>query len=384
EEDTALADGMFNQIVSATAKHRHLSVDDIRAIIDRAPLSAQDGLKAHLLDRLEYEDQFDHRVRNYRGERHELVEYRSYARPTIFSSFSRAPRIAVIYGVGAIDRGQGGYDPILSPGSNAMGSDEMVKAFKDAREDSGVRAVVLRVNSPGGSVIASELIRRAAELCAKKKPVVVSMSGYAASGGYWISTPAAKIFAEPGTLTGSIGVLGGKFNVAGAMSGLGINSGAVTRGANAEMYDSFTDFTPRQQDIFRNRVLGDTYQRFVSLVAASRHLTVQRVDQIAQGRVWTGEEAAQNKLVDQIGGFDAALREAKVLSKIPASQSVKIEELPESPGLLATLFGSQILSRTAAEWRPPRTFAPILWMVQQTLLHRRVLGQVYCPLVPVM
>ncbi len=139
-------------------------------------------------------------------------------------------QIAVIYGTGEIERGKGGYDPLLSPDGTSMGADTMAEAFKAAREDDAVRAVVFRINSPGGSVVASELIRRQVELTARKKPVIVSMSGYAASGGYWVATPAGKIFADAGTLTGSIGVLGGKFNFAPASAKLGVNTNAVTRG----------------------------------------------------------------------------------------------------------------------------------------------------------
>ncbi|MGH7917336.1 MAG: signal peptide peptidase SppA [Candidatus Binataceae bacterium] len=380
EEDNAMVDDMFNQIVATVAQHRHLTSAVVKALIDRAPLTAQDGLKAHLLDRLEYEDQFDARMKNYRGEHHALVDYADYAQPTIYSSWGGGPHIAVIYGVGAIQRGRGGFDPILSPGGEAMGSDEMVKAFNRARDDDGVRAVIFRVNSPGGSVIASELIRRAVANCAKKKPVVVSMGAYAASGGYWISTPAARIVAEPGTLTGSIGVLGGKFNVAGALQALGINNGGIARGANATMFDAFTDFTPQQQEIFKNQILGDTYQQFVAIVAKSRHLPIEKVDQIAQGRVWMGDQALPLKLVDQLGDFNTALLEAKALAKIPANQKVRIEELPHRPGIIAQVLGAQVIDRASAPW--PRTLTPLLRVVGRVLLRSRMRGEVYCPLVP--
>ncbi|MGH8010906.1 MAG: signal peptide peptidase SppA [Candidatus Binataceae bacterium] len=380
EEDTSMVDNIFNQIVATIARHRHLTPAAVTALINRAPLTAEDGLKAHLLDRLEYEDQFDARIKNYRGEHHELVDYADYAQPTIYSSWGGGPRVAVIYGVGAIQRGSGGFDPILSPGGEAMGSDEMVKAFNQARDDSGVRAVIFRVNSPGGSVIASELIRRAAANCAKKKPMVVSMGAYGASGGYWISTPAAKIIADPGTLTGSIGVLGGKFNVAGALQALGINNGAVSRGANATMFDSFTDFTLQQQEMFKNQILGDTYQQFVSIVAKSRHIPVEKVDQIAQGRVWMGNQALPIKLVDKLGDFNAALVEVKALAKIPAKQRVRIEELPHRPGIIGQLLGAQVIDRASAPW--PRTLAPLLRDVGRVLIRPEMRGEVYCPLVP--
>jgi protease IV len=382
EEDEALMGDMFDQIVTQSAANRHLAADQMRAIVDRAPFTASEGLKSHLLDRLEYEDQFDERVKKYRGEHHETIEASSYMRSSR-PRFGGRNKIAVIYGLGAIQRGAGGFDPILSPGSTAMGSDDMVKAFKDAREDDGVRAVVFRVNSPGGSVIASELIRRAVELTAAKKPVVVSMSGYAASGGYWVSTPAAAIISDPGTITGSIGVLGGKFNVAGAAGALGINTGAISHGANALMFDSFSDFTPAQEKIFREQLLGGTYQYFLELVAKQRHLTVGQVNDVAQGRVWTGDQALKVKLVDKLGGLTDAIDQAKMLAKLDARSHPQIEELPEQAGVFSKLMSGQI-SGAVAQWQPPHALEQLLWMVSEVLTQRAELGQVYCPTTPIM
>jgi protease IV len=382
EEDEALMGDMFDQIVTQSAANRHLAADQMRAIVDRAPFTASEGLKSHLLDRLEYEDQFDERVKKYRGEHHETIDASSYMRSSR-PRFGGRNKIAVIYGLGAIQRGAGGFDPILSPGSSAMGSDDMVKAFKDAREDDGVRAVVFRVNSPGGSVIASELIRRAVELTAAKKPVVVSMSGYAASGGYWVSTPAAAIISDPGTITGSIGVLGGKFNVAGAAGALGINTGAISHGANALMFDSFSDFTPAQEKIFREQLLGGTYQYFLELVAKQRHLTVGQVNDVAQGRVWTGDQALKVKLVDKLGGLTDAIDQAKMLAKIDARSHPQIEELPEQAGVFSKLMSGQI-SGAVAQWQPPHALEQLLWMVSEVLTQRAELGQVYCPVTPIM
>jgi protease-4 len=298
-------------------------------------------------------------------------------------SFGGRNKIAVIYGVGAIQRGAGGFDPILSPGSSAMGSDDMVKAFKDAREDDGVRAVVFRIDSPGGSVIASELIRRAVELTAAKKPVVVSMSGYAASGGYWVSTPAAAIISDPGTITGSIGVLGGKFNVSGAAGALGINSGAISHGANALMFDSFSDFTPAQEKIFRDQLLGGTYQYFLQLVSKQRHLTVAQVNDVAQGRVWMGDQALKVKLVDKLGGLTDAIDQAKMLAKIDPRVHAQLEELPEETGFFGKLMSGQITG-AVAQWQPPRALEPLLWLVREALTRHAELGEVYCPVRPIM
>src|SRR6266851_3424173 len=368
-EDDALVGDIFDQIVVQTAAHRHL---------------APDGLKARLLDRLEYEDQFDDRIKHYRGEHHEVVGFQSYAREKVLPLHAPGDKIAVIYGLGANQRGGGGFDPLLSPDSNAMGSDEITKALKDAREDSRVRAVVFRVNSPGGSVIASELIRHEVELTAAKKPVVVSMSGYAASGGYWVSTPAARIYAEPGTITGSIGVLGGKFNISGAATALGVNTGLVARGANASMFYAFTDFTPEQAQIFRDQILGDTYKYFLKIVAKNRRMTVDQVNDVAQGRVWTGEQALKIKLVDKLGGLQEALAEAKALAKLGPQAKVQIEELPGQVGVLGRLLGGGESYAVADMWRPPRALQPLIWMMGESLGRHAALGEAYCPLMPVM
>lgn len=378
EEDQAVVGSIFDQLVNQTAEYRHLEPADIRSIINNAPLNASQSLKARLVDRLEYEDQFMDRVRHYRGERHELIDADSYVGPGEFS-LNRHPKVAVIYGVGAITRGEGGYDPILSPGGESMGSDEMVEAFKRARDDDSIRAVVFRIDSPGGSVIASELIRREVELCAHRKPVVVSMGAYAASGGFWIATPAQRTFADPGTITGSIGVLGGKFDIAAGASAIGVNNGAVQHGDNADMFDEFTDFTPEQAKLFHDRILGDTYSYFLSLVAKQRHMTVEQVDGLAQGRVWTGVQAVQVKLIDHLGGIEAALSEAKLLAKLNPQQPVEVVELPEQVSALARLLSGKVYGQ---EWRPPRVLAPLITAMQEALARQAASGQAYCPVAP--
>ncbi len=283
EEDEALVGAMFDQIVGQTAKERGINVEQMRAIVDQAPLNAGLSLKTHMVERLEYDDQFTDRIKHHGGGKHRMVDFTDYVHPSMLSGFGSQDQIALIYCDGEIVRGQA--EGIGLTGTEMAASDDMDEAFKIARDNDSIRAVILRVDSPGGSVIASELIRHAAELTAHKKPIIVSMSGYAASGGYWVSTPASLIFAEPGTITGSIGVLGGKFNLGPAAQKIYLNSGAVTRGANVEMFDEFTDFTPRQMKIFQDQLLGDTYQKFLKVVADSRHMSVQDVNAIAQGRV---------------------------------------------------------------------------------------------------
>ncbi len=339
EEDTALVESLFNQLVDAVATYRHLSADSVRALIDRAPLDAKTALSSKLVDRLEYEDQFLDRIRHYNGKKRKLVNYIDYARPSLLPTLKPVDRIAVIYGSGEIDRVGGGVDPLGQVGGT-LDTRTMSEAFRQVRKDDTIKAVIFRINSPGGSVIASELIRREVEITARKKPIVVTMSSLGASGAYWVATAANKIFAEPATITGSIGVLAGKFNIAPAAAKVGVNSEAISRGKNITLFDEFTDFSAEQQQMLRGVLLQNIYDEFVTRVAESRKLPVEQVQQIAQGRVWTGEQAFKLKLVDSLGGFDAALREAKAEAKIPADHEVELVELPAQPGFVSQLFGT--------------------------------------------
>jgi len=377
EEDESLVESFYQQLVSQIAAQRHLDAAAVRAIVDRAPLDAPGALKARLVDKLEYEDEFSDRIKHRGGNDHAVLEYADYERPRMLPRLSHPDKIAVIYGTGEIDRGSGGFDPLLSPGGTSMGSDTMADAFKEAREDDAVRAVIFRINSPGGSVIASELIRRQVELTARKKPVVVSMSSYAASGGYWVATAAKKIIADPGTVTGSIGVLGGKFNLAESAAKLGVTTDAVARGQNVTIFDQFTDFTPEQRKLLHDQLLGDVYQDFVKRVSDSRHLTIEQVDKIAQGRVWSGEQAIGIKLVDALGDFDAALKEAKAEAKLPVEKPVRIEELPEQPGLIEQLLGG-LSARAEFASISARLLAPWWPLLRAELARRGTLPALYC------
>jgi protease IV len=382
EEDQGLAGSLYDQIVAAIGAERKLGPDAIKALIDRAPLNADDGLKARLVDRLEYEDEFSERVKNHGGSSHKVIEYTNYARASLFSNLSGGDQIAVIYGEGEIQRGGEGFDPFSTPDSTSMTSDDMTEALKSAREDDDVRAVILRVDSPGGSMLASELIGREVELTAKKKPVVVSMSGYAASGGYLVSIPAAKIIAEPGTITGSIGVLGGKFNVSPAMQKIYANTDAVSLGANVGMFDMWTDFTPAQSRQFQDEILRD-YQHFLKLVADGRHITVEQADAVAQGRVWTGEQAIKFKLVDSLGGLDDAMAAAKGLARLAPDQPVGIIELPAQPGLLQSLSGGKMAASLTQ--RPTlRIVEPVIELIRAALSGHAIFSAAYCPVVPML
>ena len=242
-----------------------------------------------------------------------------YARVTPASlGLNKGPRIAVVYASGAIVDGRGGNDPL---NGSSIGSDTLVDAIRTARKDSAVRAIVLRVDSPGGSASASDAIWHELMLARQEKPdrpLIVSMSDLAASGGYYIAMPAEAIVAEPSTLTGSIGIFGGKLVMGGAYEKLGAHIESTSIGRNAEMGSPVRPFNASELQKIEGE-LRAFYTDFVRKAAESRHTTPDQIDRLAQGRVWTGRQAKDNGLVDELGGLDRAVAIAKERAKIPAA-----------------------------------------------------------------
>jgi protease-4 len=221
----------------------------------------------------------------------------------------------------------GGGDNSLI-GSSVMSADAVTRAFRMARSDKSVRAILFRIDSPGGSAVAAETIWKAVERTrAAGKPVIVSMGDVAGSGGYYIAAPATKIVAEPATLTGSIGVVAGKIAFGGLLKKLGGNSDSVQIGANAGMFSLMQDFTPSERERL-NAVLDSIYATFKERVAAGRKLDAGAVEAVAKGRVWTGEDAKARGLVDVLGGFDTALALAKEAAGIAANEDVTLKLYP--------------------------------------------------------
>jgi protease-4 len=325
----AVLDGYFRQLVDGVAAARHLEPDAVRALVDRAPLSAEEALAAHLVDQLEYPDQFEKRLGDLAGEedppRASLADYA--ARHGETSGFGR--RVVVLFVAGTIVRGGGGID--AWSGASYIGSRTLSEELRRLTEDDGVAAVVLRIDSPGGSALASDLILRRVQLLAERKPVVVSMSDLAASGGYYIAARASRIVAEAGTLTGSIGVVTGKLATARFQQDkLGITHDVLARGAHAGIYSPLAPFDDAQRELVAARV-DDVYRRFLAAVAAGRSLPVERVRALAQGRVWTGEDASTRGLVDELGGFEAALAAARSAAGLPAgSGAVELRPRPRT------------------------------------------------------
>ena len=322
EMSRSLNRDLYDQLVEAIALGRGRSVEDIRNAIDQGPFLPEDAVAAGLVDAVAYDDQIDDAppvqgTRRYDGD--------NYVSST--SSFSRGSRIALLYAVGTIASGQSSFD-----GGAVIGSDTFVDWVRKVRADSSIRAIVIRIDSPGGSAIASEVIWRELMLTREVKPVIVSMGDLAASGGYYMAVPAHAIVAQPGTLTGSIGVVTGKYVVGGALDKLGVGTGAVSDGQFAEIYSPFRPFSQAERAKVEEQMQA-TYDLFVRRVADGRQSTPADVDAIAQGRVWTGRQARELGLVDELGGLTRAVELAAEHAKFGPDETVQLVVYPPKRGL---------------------------------------------------
>jgi protease IV len=327
EASEAMTRDLYEQLVRAIADGRKKSEADVRALIDEGPFSPDEALRLGLVDDLAYEDQIDDKAK-LAGGRIARLESEDYARVSLRSlGLNRGPRIAVIYATGVISSGRGGYDPLSGV---VMGSETVNKHIRDARADPSVRAIVLRIDSPGGSATASDAIWRELVITRdekKDRPLVVSMSDLAASGGYWMAMAAPYIVAQPGTLTGSIGVITGKFVTGGLYTKLGANIESISFGKHAEIASPARPFNDAERQKIE-ALMQDTYDEFVEKAAAARHMPPEKLDAVAQGRVWTGRQAKAIGLVDELGGLDRAIAAAKQRAKIAAGSDVEIVVYP--------------------------------------------------------
>lgn len=324
EQMTVLLNSVWSTIVEDIAKSRKLSIAQLNAIANTLGARTPDlALANKLVDKIAYEDEYHDMIRAKlkldKKEKYDIVSITDYAKTaaSTVEDYSKKDIIAVIYAQGEIAGGEGDV--------NVIGEGSIKRSLQEARENDDVKAIVLRVNSPGGSALTSELIWREIEITKKTKPVVVSMGNYAASGGYYISANADRIFAEPNTITGSIGVFGMLPNMNQLGKNIGINAEQVKTHENASGYSVFE---PMDEN-FKGFVLESiekTYATFLKRVADGRKMTTEQVDAIAQGRVWTGVDAQKLGLVDEIGGLDAAIKYAAKLGK---TTSYRTENFPE-------------------------------------------------------
>ena len=335
---------LYEQLVRGIAESRRKGVEDVRALLDQGPFVAEAAHQAGLVDGLAYFDQLDDRVAALKSDSDEdTIDAAEYQRTSPREAgIEPQSRVAVLYATGIITSGRSLYDPVNGA---VVGSDTIVEQIQRIREDDSIRAVILRIDSPGGSSVASDVIWRELMItrdARPSRPLIASMSDVAASGGYYIAMPAHAIVAEPGTLTGSIGIYGGKFVVDGTLDKLGVATGTIRSGRNADIYSPFAPFSPEQ----RTRLMGyldSFYDGFIRKAAASRKTTPERIDAIAQGRVWTGQQARERGLVDALGGLDAAVALAKQRAGIPADEDVELVVYPTRRNVfeaLAEQFGS--------------------------------------------
>jgi protease-4 len=335
EEVEALLGSVAGQIARGIAQGRKLSEPEVRAAIDRGPLLAAEAVEAKLIDRLGYRDEIMAHARARAGSGAEFLSLASYLDRAGHPHHEGAT-IALIYGTGLVVRGGGAANPLS--GSNVMAASEMTRAFRAAVRDPSVRAILFRVDSPGGSAVASETIWREVVFARERgKPVVVSMGDVAGSGGYYVAAAADKIVAEPATLTGSIGVLAGKLVVADLLKKVGVSTDSAQIGANAAMFSPTENFSARAHSRLE-AFLDETYKGFKDHVATGRHMSPEEVEAVAKGRVWSGEDAKARGLVDELGGYQAAIRLAKEAAKLPPEAPFKLTVFPREEGPAELLY----------------------------------------------
>jgi protease-4 len=313
-----------------------MSTNDVRALIDRGPFLADEALQAKLVDKLAYRDAAYDDIHKQAGPHAKLLYLSKYL-DRAGSPYDEGATVALIYGVGGIRRGKSGYDPVFQEVS--MGADTVAAAFRAAAADKSVKAILFRIDSGGGSYVASDAIWRETVRAKKAgKPIIVSMGGVAGSGGYFIALPADKIVAQPATLTGSIGVIAGKMLTTNFWGKLGISWDEVHTSSNAMAFTGLQDFTPEQWARFETW-LDRVYDDFTTKVAEGRKLPRAKVLEIAKGRVWTGEDAKALGLVDELGGFPAALKLVREAAKLPADAKIKLKLFPRPRSPIERLLG---------------------------------------------
>ncbi|HYW70672.1 MAG TPA: signal peptide peptidase SppA [Pyrinomonadaceae bacterium] len=335
----SMVDDLYGRYVEGIAASRKKSVDDVKTLIDNAPYSAAQAKENGLIDGALYRDDVEKELKKRLGygENDQLHiarggDYKQITQESL--GLNKGEKIAVVYAAGDIVSGKSSFG---GNGEETIGSDSLVKVLNEAREDKGIKAIVLRIDSPGGSGLASDIIWRAIEAAKAKKPVVVSMSDVAASGGYYIACNANKIVAEPSTITGSIGVVGGKPVVKGFYDWIGVSNEYVMRGKNAGMFRETEKFNDAERAKFEE-FLRNTYEDFITKVGKGRSKDKTYIDSIGQGRVWTGAQGKDKGLVDEYGGLDKAIEIAKELANISGDKSIQRVIMPQPPSFLEQLI----------------------------------------------
>ncbi len=335
EEMESIYADLFGQYVAAAAKARGLTEERFRALVDRGFFQGPKAKEAGLVDDCLYEDEIESLL-GRDGRPLGRVRFDDYTkvRPASVGLETGRNKVALIYAVGTIMTGES-LPPVL-------GASTVARWIRTARRDTSVKAIVLRVDSPGGSSVGSDVVWREVALARKAKPVVVSMSDVAGSGGYWIATPATRIVAQPQTLTGSIGVLAGKFSVDGLLEKLGVTSEKIVFGEKADVFSPFRPLTADERQVLKEEILW-TYEQFLARTAEGRGLTRDEVHAAGRGRVWTGRQAKELGLVDELGGLTMALGLAKKEAGIDADEDVRLDVWPRKRSFWQSLFSRPAL-----------------------------------------
>ena len=353
-EMEAILDDYYRQMVEIIANQRKLSVEQVKQAIDAGPHSARSAHRLGLIDRVAYEDELPALFKQ-NDATVEVKITKDYAKKKVDTNFDGftgmiklmnlmmgidpsarsgyGPKIAVIHATGVIMPGRSSTDMF---GNEVLGAETLIKAVREAEKDAKVKAIVLRVDSPGGSALASDLMWRSLEQV--KKPFVVSMGNVAASGGYYISMGADRIFAEPGTLTGSIGVVGGKLALNGLFKKVGITTSVIARGKNSGVMSPTEKYTPGEREAMM-ALFHEIYDQFTRKAAQGRNMPVEKLEPLARGRVYTGAMAQKIGLVDELGTLEDAVAYAKQLAKIRDDTEIERLLLPKPLSPFEQLFG---------------------------------------------
>ena len=358
----AVLDEYWARFTGGIAESRKKSIEDIAGLIDNAPYNARQAKDLGLIDDAIYQEQVYEELKNrlgYKGDdKLRTVKGGAYRDiPSDSLGLNTGERVAIIYASGAINIGRSNDGPF---GGSMVGADTVVAAVNDAANDTSIKAIVLRVDSPGGSALASDLMWYALENAKAKKPVVVSMSDVAASGGYYIACNANKIVAEPSTITGSIGVFMGKPVVKGLYDWLGVTNEYVMRGKNSGIFRETEKWTPEERAKMEEGANNIYFNNFLPKVAKGRNMDAERANSLGQGRVWTGTQAKENGLIDEFGGLEKAIEVAKQLANLPADKDVRRVVLPAPRPFFETIFGDPEETQTSADIKAQEALAASL------------------------
>src|SRR5208337_37388 len=329
-----LVDDLYANVVEKIAAGRKKTPEEVRSLIDQGPFTATQAQRAGLVDALKFEDEMWRELKDRlkTGEPHKVAldDYLKVPPETLGGK----SRIALVVAEGEIERGDAGDNGADESKLTSYGFN---KLLRKVRNDATIQGVIVRIDSPGGEEVASDEMWREMSLLSKKKPLVISMSDVAASGGYDMAMTGDPIVAYPQTETGSIGVVFGKPNLHGLYDKLGITKDAVQRGRHADVESDYTPLTPEEREMLRQGI-DESYRRFVSRVATARHRSFDQIEPLAQGRVWLGDQAKERGLVDQLGGLDTAIGLVKQKAGIPAAERVSLVMYPSRRSILDVLL----------------------------------------------